>query len=116
MSFLGFRTEKKILRKKRKMIRVKEKITSLCVWTGMQILTNKIEKSRNRNKQDNEGKTPQNSPASLSATALALQPPESSIEQSTKTSSDMPTKNENKHVALTMIMGHESSKYLEEVE
>ena len=47
-----------------------------------------------KNKKENEGKTPQNSPTSLSATAYTLQPPESSIEQSTKMSSETPTEEE----------------------
>ena len=68
------------------------------------------------NKKDNEGRTPQTNPTSLSATALALQLPKSSIEQSTKRSHETPTEEEeeNKCETLTMEMGQESSKSLED--
>ena len=57
MSFPGVQTGKKILRKKKEMTRVKEKITFLCVQTGMQISRNKIEKNQEiENKKKNEGK------------------------------------------------------------
>ena len=52
----------------------------------------------------------------MSATALALQPPESSFEQSSKKSSETPTEKESKCETLTMIMGYESSKSLEKAE
>ena len=58
-----------------------------------------------KTKKDNEGKTLQNKPKSLSATALTLHPPESSIEQPTKMSNNTPTEEENKHETLKMIIG-----------
>ena len=67
------------------------------------------------NQKDNEGKTPQNSPTSLSATTITLQPSESSLKQLTEKSSKTPIEEENKCEAVTMILGHESSKSLEEV-
>ena len=68
-----------------------------------------------KDQKDSEGKTPQNWPTFLSVTTFTLQHPESSIKQSTKKSSETPTEEENKYKALTMILEHESSKSLEEV-
>ena len=67
---------------------------SVC-WTGMQILRSKREKNQEvKDKKDNEGRAAQNSPTFLSATAFTLQTPKSSIEQSTKKSSETPTEKE----------------------
>ena len=75
----------KISRKKKEKIRIKEKITFLCVQTGTQIPRSEIEKNKEiENQKDNEEKTPQNNPTSLSATALTFQPLNSPIKQSTK--------------------------------
>ena len=49
-----------------------------------------------KDQKDNKGKTPKNSPTFLSATSFTLQPPESSIKQSTRKSSETPTEEENK--------------------
>ena len=63
-----------------------------------------------KHQKENEGKTPQNSPTFLLATIFTLQPPESSIKQFSKRSSETPTEEENKCKTLTILLGHESSK------
>ena len=107
----------KIQRKKKEKTRIKEKITSLCLQTGMQILKNKIEKKQEiKDQKASEGKTPQNSPIFLSATTFTFHPPESSIKQFTKRSSETPTEEENKCDTLTMLLGHKKSKALEDID
>ena len=54
-------------KKKEEKTRIKEKITSLCVQTGMQISKNRKGKIRKYNiKRTNDRKTPQTSPRSSS--------------------------------------------------
>ena len=57
-----------------------------------------------KDKKDKEGKTPQNSPTFMSATTSTLQPPESSIKQSTKRFTETLTEEENKYETLTTII------------
>ena len=69
-----------------------------------------------KDQKDNEGKTALNSPKFLSSTIFTLQPLESSIKQFTKRSSETPAEEENKCKILTMPLGHNSSKTLEEID
>ena len=112
-------------------------MNSLCLWIGTKIPRKKKEKEDNfsvcfdldtdlkeqdrknqeiKHQKDNEGKTPQNSHATLSATTFTLQPPESSIKEFPKSPSETPTEEENKCKTITMLLGNKSSKTLEDID
>ena len=69
-----------------------------------------------KDQKDSEEKTPQYSPTFLSVTTFTPQLPVSSIKQFIKSSSETPTKEENKSETLAMLLGHESSESLEDID
>ena len=78
MNSLHLQTGMKILRKKKEKMRIKKKITSLSVQTGMHISNNMIGKIRKlKIKNTMKERHPENSTTFLSATTFTQHPPES---------------------------------------